>query len=124
MPQVNGWAVFVAALSAFALGGLWYAPAVFGRAWQRAAGLTDEDVKGRSPLAVFGGAFALSLLAAAVFALFLGPSPSLALGVGAGLAAGSAWVAAGLGITYLFERRPLRLFLINGGYQTLQFVLY
>jgi hypothetical protein len=124
MGQVNVWAVIVAALSAFALGGLWYSPVAFGRAWQRAAGLSDDDLKARSPAVVFGGAFALSLLAAAVFALFLGPSPALALGIGAGFAAGSAWVAASLGINYLFERRPLRLFLINGGYHTLQFLIY
>ena len=35
-----------------------------------------------------------------------------------------AWVAASLGISYLFEQRPLKLWLINGGYHTLQFTLY
>ncbi len=33
-------------------------------------------------------------------------------------------MAASLGINYLFERKPLKLFLINGGYFTLQFTLY
>jgi len=63
-------------------------------------------------------------LAAFVFALFLGPRPSLALGLGAGASAGLCWVAASFGINYLFERRSLRLFFINGGYHTLQFTLY
>jgi hypothetical protein len=35
--------------------------------------------------------------------------------------AGLAWVAAGVGVLYLFERRSLRLLLINGGYLTLAF---
>ena len=67
---------------------------------------------------------ALSLLAAFVFGMFLGPKPSLALGLGAGFAAGFAWVAASFGINYLFERRGLKLLMVNGGYHTLQFTLY
>jgi hypothetical protein len=39
----------------------------------------------------------------------------------AGFAAGLCWVTASLGVNYLFERRPFRLWLINGGYFTLQF---
>jgi drug/metabolite transporter (DMT)-like permease len=60
-------------------------------------------------------------LQSAVFALFLGPNPAPARGVGAGFAAGLCWVAAGLGLTYVFERRGLKLLAINGGYATLQF---
>ena len=40
-----------------------------------------------------------------------------------GLCAGLCWVAASYGISYLFEMRPLSLWLINGGYHTLQFTL-
>jgi hypothetical protein len=72
---------------------------------------------------IFGFAFVLSLIAALVFALFLGPRPPMALGLGAGFAAGLCWVAASFGINYLFERRSLKLFLINGGYHTLQFTI-
>jgi len=52
----------------------------------------------------------------------LSPLP-LALGRGAGFAAGLCWVTASFGINYLFECRSFRLFLINGGYHTLQFTL-
>ena len=38
--------------------------------------------------------------------------------------AGLCWVAASFGINYLFERRPLGLWLINGGYHTLQFTVF
>jgi len=124
MDGINVWAVLCAALAAFLVGGLWYAPPVFGRTWQREAGLTDEQLRARNPAVVFGVSFLLSLLAAAVFALFLGPRPTPGFAIGAGLAAGFAWVAASFGINYLFERRSLRLFAINGGYHTLQFALY
>jgi hypothetical protein len=44
-------------------------------------------------------------------------------GFAAGFSAGLCWVAASFGINYLFERRSLKLFLINGGYHTLQFAI-
>jgi Protein of unknown function (DUF1761) len=123
MSGVNVWAVLGAGVSAFLLGGFWYSPVLFGAAWQRAAGLPAEHRPG-DPVLVFGGSAVLSIIAAFVFALFLGPSPSLKLAVGAGAAAGLCWVTASFGINYLFEHRKLALFLINGGYHTLQFTLY
>ncbi len=124
MPEINVLAVVAAAVSSFVLGGAWYSPALFGSIWMRETGLSEEELAGRSPAAVFGGAFALSLVAAAVFALFLGPGPSLPFALGAGFAAGLCWVAASFGINYLFARRSFKLFAVDGGYHTLQFVLY
>lgn len=124
MPSIHWIAVIAAALSAFLLGGIWYSPLGFHESWKAAAQLSDAQLRQRSPLRMFGGALFLSLVAAAVFAMFLGPSPSLTLGLGAGFAAGLCWVAASFGINYLFECRPLKLLLINGGYHTLQFTLY
>jgi Protein of unknown function (DUF1761) len=121
---INIWAVIVAGASAFALGGLWYSPLLFRARWASATGQTEERLRGGNPAMILGPAFLLSLIAAAVFALFLGPHPSLNLGLGAGFAAGLCWVAASFGINYLFERRSLTLFLINGGYHTVQFTLY
>lgn len=72
---------------------------------------------------IFGLSFVLALLAAWNFANFLGPRPSLALGIGAGASAGLLWVAGSFGINYLFERKSLKLFLINGGYHTVQFAI-
>ena len=122
--EVNYLAVVAAAVSAFVLGGLWYSPLLFARRWMRLSGQSEETLKSGSPAMVFGGAFLLSLIAAFVFAMFLGPRPGVQFAAGAGLAAGLGWVAASLGILYLFERRPVGLWLINGGYVTLQFTLY
>lgn len=123
MPEFNIWAVLAAALSGFVLGGLWYSPVLFGKAWQRETGLSDEVLAKGNLVLIFGTTFVLCLVASAVFAMFLGPEPSLELGVGAGFAAGLCWVSASFGINYLFERKSLKLFLINGGYHTLQFTL-
>jgi hypothetical protein len=122
MPHVNWLAVLAAALSSFVLGGIWYS-ALFSKAWQAAAGVSDEQMRSGAKAVIFGGAFLLSLAQAAVFAMFIGPTATLAFGAAAGFGAGLCWVGAGLGITYLFEHRSLKLFLINGGYSTLQFTI-
>jgi len=124
MPSIHWMPVIAAALSSFVLGGIWYSPAAFYLPWKAAAQLDEAQLRRRSPARTFGGALLLSALSATVFSLFLGPSPSLALGLGAGSSAGLCWVAASFAINYLFECRPLKLLLINGGYHTLQFTLY
>jgi len=124
MPEVNWIAVALCGVSSLVLGGLWYSPALFARQWQTAAGLSDEQARSGNMAVIFGGAFLLSLIAAAVFAMFLGNQMSVGAATAAGFAAGLCWVAASYGISYSFERRPLKLWLINGGYHTLQFTLF
>jgi len=123
MPEVNYLAIAAAAIATFLLGGLWYSPALFGKTWQREVGLSDEQLARGNMIRIFGITLVLSLIAAFVFALFLGPRPSMPLGLGAGFSAGLCWVASSFGINYLFARRSFKLFLIDGGYHTLQFTL-
>ena len=124
MPEVNWIAVLVCGIASLVLGGLWYSPPVFAKPWQAAAGLSDEQAQSGNMALIFGGAFLLSLLAAAVFAMFIGTEMSVGAATAAGFSAGLCWVAASFGINYLFERRPLKLWLINGGYHMLQFTLF
>jgi hypothetical protein len=74
--SVNVWAVLAAGASAFVLGGLWYSPLLFAKSWQRAAAFTNEDLQRSNNVLVLSGALLLSLLAAFVFARFLGPAPA------------------------------------------------
>jgi hypothetical protein len=127
--NVNIWAVLAAAISSFVLGGLWYGP-LFKAAWCREAGI-DPHSKPKHPGMVFGAAFVLSLLAAYVFALFLGHKPVdqpeqvwVEHSVMIGLIVGVCWVATSFGINYLFAARSLKLWAIDAGYHTLQFALY
>ena len=124
MPDVNWIAVLLCAVSSLVLGGIWYSPMLFAKPWQRAAGLSDEAAKSGNMGLIFGLTFVLSLVAAFVFAMFLGRNFGLGPAIGAGASAGLCWVAASFAISYLFERRPLNLWLINGGYHTLQFTLF
>jgi len=120
--EINWFAVVAAALSMFAVGGIWYSPLLFAETWQRAAGLGDADRRRGSPAVIFGGAFVLALLMAANLAFFVAGG-ELGTTVLYALAAGLGWAAFGLGIIALFERRPPAYFLINGGYLTVGFVV-
>lgn len=120
--MLNPWATVIAAASAFALGGLWYGP-LFKHAWCTAAGV-DTDKPPRHPGRVFGVAFLFSLVAAAVFGWFLGPSPDVYFAVGMGVMVGLGYVGTSFGINYQFAGRPFVLWAIDAGYHTLQFVLY
>jgi hypothetical protein len=118
--SVNLLAVLVAALSAFALGGLWYSPALLGRAWIKANRF--ESVPAANPR-TFILSFILSLVMAFNLALFLNdPKTNTAWGATAGFLAGFGWVAMGIGIVSLFEKRPWTYVLINGGYLTVTLV--
>jgi hypothetical protein len=121
--SVNWLAVIAAALSMFLLGGVWYSPLLFARSWMEDCRLSEEDLQKASPARIYGGSFVLALVAATNLAFFLGAKADLRFGLLAGAATGIGWVAAAFGITYLFERRPLRLFLINGGYYAVAFTL-
>ena len=52
---------------------LWYSPAVFGKAWMRENGFTEESMKGGNMVKIFGLAFLLGLIAAVNLAMFMGP---------------------------------------------------
>lgn len=114
--QLNYLAIIVASLSTFLIGGLWYSPAVFGKAWMKENGFTEESLKGGNMIKIFGLAFILGLIAAITLAIFIGPENVPIMGALWGFLAGFGWVATFVGTHYLFERRSFKLFLINAGY--------
>lgn len=123
MAELNYLAVTVAAVSTFILGALWYSPALFGKPWMAASGMTEEKAKEGNMLKIFGLAFLLEFAAAFVLALFIGSGAGLHMGLLLGLHVGLFFVAGGLGVVYLFEQRPLMLWLVNAGYMTVAFCL-
>ena len=123
MNGINVWAVLLAAVSSFMLGGLWYSNALFLKAWTRAAGPAQVEQKAH-PARVFGVSFLFALAAAFAFALWLGPQPPLGAALRQGLVAGGCFVAASFGVNYQFANRSPLLWLIDGGYHTAQFALF
>jgi hypothetical protein len=121
--NVNLAAVVVAALASFLVGGLWYSKALFGNVWMRESGLTEEKIKQRSMLMIFSTTFLLALVIAFNLAAFLAGPPNLLRGLTTGGLVGLGWVAASMGITYLFEMRSANLFFINAGYHVVTFIV-
>ena len=121
--QLNYLAIFVAALSTFLIGGLWYSPLLFSKAWMQENGFTVEDLKGDNMARIFGGALVLGFIMSFNLAAFLADSSDLAWGITAGALAGIGWVATSMGVTYLFERKSFKLFLINAGYHAISFMI-
>ncbi|WP_298237232.1 DUF1761 domain-containing protein [uncultured Algibacter sp.] len=64
MDFLNFPAILVAAVSALVVGFIWYNPKVFGTAWMKAAGMTDEQVKGGNMAKIFILAFIFAFLLA------------------------------------------------------------
>jgi len=120
---LNIWAILAAAVSAFLVGGLWYSPVMFGAAWKKANGFRSDEPPAAGGK-IFGLSFVLSLVMALNLAMFLNePKTNLAWGATAGFLAGFGWVAMGIGIVALFERRSWRYVAVNGGYLTIALVL-
>ncbi len=120
--NINWGSVLVAAISTFLVGGIWYGP-IFGQAWMKEFGYTEEDLKQRSIPKTFGLSLLLAFFAALVLEMFIGAEADLMFGMMAGFLAGIGWVASFLGILYLFEMRSLKAFVINGGYCVLSLTL-
>ena len=114
--DLNWLAVIVAAISAFGLGGLWYSPVLFVKAWMRETGITEESAKASNMAKIFGLAAILAMLSAILLGLFLGKDAGGGVGALSGFLMGLGTIFSFLGITYLFERKTLAHFLINASY--------
>ncbi len=119
--QLNVWAMLAAAVSAFVLGGLWYSPVLFGKAWERANGFAESPKAGAKTFVL---SFLFTLVMAVNLAFYLAdPKTTAAFGAIAGFLAGFGWAAMGLAVVALFERRSWKYSVINGGYLTVALTL-
>ena len=62
--EFNILAILVAAISALVVGFVWYNPKVFGNAWMKAAGLSEEQLKGGNMAKIFALALLFAILLA------------------------------------------------------------
>jgi len=70
MHDLNVLAILAATVSAFVLGGLWYSPLLFVKAWQKANGFAEGESSG-SAGRVFGISFIFCAVMAINLAMFL-----------------------------------------------------
>jgi len=119
--EVNWLAVIAATIFAFLLGGAWYSKAMYGTKWMQEIGLTEESIQKSNMLRTFGVAIVLQFIAATALAVFLGNDSNWLDGLHNGATIGLVWIATSYAITYLFEQRSLRIFLINAGFYVVLF---
>lgn len=131
MPEINWWVVPVGAVASMAFGGLWYSKRLFGVAWARAAGFSEDVIQGKckdDKHAHPGKVFAIAHLASAIgvfaLAVLLGPRPEWRHAVHGGFLAGAGIAATSFGINYAFAGRPFRLWAIDAGYHGIQYTIY
>ena len=117
MANANLLAILVAAACGFLVGGIWYGP-LFGKAWQREIGMTDDDLKSANMLKIYGTAFLFSVLSAVflghLFAHFGEMSLRSTMMISVGVALG--FIVPAIGTNYLFGRKSGKLFAIDAGY--------
>ena len=117
--NINFWAVLVATLASFALGGWWYSPKGFGRAWLAAIGKSPNELG--SPVVAMTLTFFSTFLTAIILAILLNSlqDHTLLLGARLGFVLGVGLVATSMFSDYLFSGSSLELFLIQVGYRVL-----
>lgn len=121
---LNWFAIIVAALSNFMIGGLWYSPLLFGKLWIKENNFSDDDLKKGNMPKIFGLTFLFSFVMAFNLAMYLNDSSTtMSWGAIAGFLAGFGWVAMGVFTIGQFERKSTKYMLIHGGYFTISFVV-
>ena len=127
---VKLWAVALAGVATMVIGFLWYSPLLFARPWMVAMGYDPNDKariaeiqKSAGPM--YGISLLASLISAFVLAkVLVGMTIYSALyGMKIGVAVWLAFVATVQLTDKMFGQRPMKLFLINTGYQLVCYVV-
>ena len=118
------WAVIGSAVAAMVIGFLWYSPFLFGKPWMLAMGYDPDDKARITQMQKSAGPkYVVSFVASILSAFVLGKlifhlAISTALyGMKVGFAVWLAFVMTVQLTDKLFTHRPVKLFLINTGYQ-------
>lgn len=123
MQAINFWAVLVGAVISFVLGAIWYNPKVFGTAWMEENKFKNEDFEGMNQGVTFGVSFILYIIASFFLAMFIGPEGNVTFGIMAGAFTALTFIGTSIGINYLFERKSLKLWLINVSYTLVTYII-
>lgn len=121
--QLNWLAIVVATVVGFFVGGLWYSPLMFAKAWMEGFGITEEQTKKANMPRTFAFGLLAAFVIAATLAMFIGRRADLHYGLFYGAHVGFLMVAPAIGIHYLFEQRSIKLWLINAGYVGVMFTI-
>lgn len=122
--DINYWAVFVSALSAFVIGWIWYGP-LFGKIWMKLNGFTEEKLSEGNmsmPVMMLLNYIATALAAFAI-AMFIGFESNAGFGALVGAIIVIFWLATNRLNDVLYEKKPWGLYFINLGYNLIIYVI-
>lgn len=131
-PAINYLAVLVAAIVIFALGGLWYSPALFAKRWIALQNKTEEQMKaeaaGANMPVMYASAFICAFIQSWVMAMVIGHMSQVAdMGVAhAAIFSTLLWLGFAGTTSYataLFSGKPRQLWAIDSLYNLVSFVL-
>jgi len=121
--DINWIAVFCGALGYFALGALWYSKLLFAPKWieyTKVDASNPDAKKGMGILMLMSFIWMfITSLGIAIIRERVGDISGWMGGVKLGALTGIFFGAASLSISYLYEKRPMGLYWINGGYTLL-----
>ncbi|MBI2147518.1 DUF1761 domain-containing protein [Candidatus Woesearchaeota archaeon] len=120
--------IVLSAIAAMAIGGLWFSPALFGRAWMQLSGKTKHDMekaKKEGMGAKYLGAFIGTLVMAFVLSRMLvyAGTATAAQGVVLGFLAWLGFVAPVQFGIVLWEGKPVQLFFLNTAHELVSLVI-
>lgn len=114
--------VLVAGLAYFMLGAIWYSKLLFAPAWLKYTGIDVNDPNAtKGAAAAFGGSLVLMLISSFAMALLVYKLETCGIvnGLKLGALVGFCFGSSAISVSYLYEKRPFQLHLINGGYTVL-----
>jgi hypothetical protein len=120
LSDVNWLAVIVATIAYFLLGAVWYSKSLFGTRWATLVKLDMNDPnlkKGMAQLMI--GSFVFMLIACiglAILVARINPLPEVVGGIKLGLLAGICFATTAVCISFIYEKKPVGLWLIDSGY--------
>jgi hypothetical protein len=121
-PHVDFLAILIAAVVYLIIGLVWYSPLVFGNVWRKLCGF-DKNFKRRK--FAFLSSLIASLVAAYVlgfFETFLGVT-TVSDGMFVGFLVWIGFIATTMISRVIWSRSPFQLFLIDGGYRLLGYLV-
>lgn len=120
---INWLAVLAATVAAFLLGGLWFSPVMFAKAWMAAIGKPAEELGKPAPSMAI--TFVTTFIMATALALIIGRMPMMSIvgGVRFGITVGVGIVFMGMISDYAFTATSRTLLWIQGSYHVAMVVL-
>ncbi len=116
--NINFMPVLIAATFAMILGGVWYSPVLFGKAWMKLIGKSETEIKNSASIKSYGLTFLMAIITAWVlnYIISIAQADNFLSGVGVGFWVWIGFVLSSIVTNGLFEGRSFKLVLINGGY--------